>query len=447
MRCGLFGSLTALLLAVGLAMAQAPEFPGGTKPNEPTLPPPRKQPPDPASGNLPPPSPVPPTVAPEGASVVPDWDQFQGPDRTLCGAPGRFYVGAEYLLWWTKGQQLPALVTTGSTADSVPGALGQPSTVELIGNSVVDDKLRSGARFTAGLWINEAQTIGVEGSVFFLQPHATQIVASSDGSTLLARPFFAVGTVTLPDGTQQEMAQEDALLVASPGVSFGNVRVSTSNLFWGAEANARLNLCGDCFYRVDLLTGFRYLELKDELGIVSTSDTIPPSGPTTVADTFNTINRFYGGQIGAVVDFCRGRWFLDFRGKLALGAISRVAAIDGSTTFMAGGSTTVVPGGLFAQPTNIGYHTNVAFGVVPEVGVRAGCQITGYLRAYVGYSLIYLAKNVSQPGDQIDRAVNVNQIPALGQLAPLVSDFRPAFTFLNTDFWAQGFQLGLELNF
>jgi hypothetical protein len=80
------------------------------------------------------------------------------------------------------------------------------------------------------------------------------------------------------------------------------------------------------------------------------------------------------------------------------------------------------------------------------VGVRAGCQITGYLRAYVGYSLIYLAKNVSPPGDQIDRAVNVNQVAALG-LAPLAGDLRPAFTFLNTDFWAQGFQFGLELNF
>jgi hypothetical protein len=364
----------------------------------------------------------------------------------LCGAPGRFYAGAEYLLWWTKGQQLPALVTTGSTADSVPGALGQPSTVELIGNSVVGDNVRSGARFTAGLWLNQAQTIGAEGSVFFLQPHSTQIVASSDGLTLLARPFFAVGTVTLPDGTQQQMSQEDALLIASPGTTFGNVRVSTSNRFWGAEANARLNLCGDCFYRLDLLAGFRYLELKDQLSIVSVSDTIPPSGPTTVSDTFNTINRFYGGQLGAVMDFCRGRWFLDFRGKLALGAISRVAAIDGSTTFTSGGSITVVPGGLFAQPTNIGTHTSAAFSVVPEVGVRAGCQITSNLRTYVGYSLIYLARNVAQPGDQIDRAVNVNQVAALG-LAPFAGDFRPAFTFLNTDFWAQGFQFGLELNF
>jgi hypothetical protein len=357
-------------------------------------------------------------------------------------------VGAEYLLWWTKGQQLPPLVITGSTADPVPGALGQPGTMGLIGDKTVEDQVRSGARFTAGVWITQAQTIGLEGSVFFLQPHSTHAAASSDGSTLLARPFFSVGPVTLPDGTQQDLSQEDALLLATPGVSSGSVHVSTSNRFWGAEANARVALCGDCFYRVDLLAGFRYLELKDALTIVSSSDTIPPSGPTIVTDAFHTNDRFYGAQIGAAVDFWRGAWFLDFRGKVALGPISRTAAIAGSTTFSASGLT--VPGGLFAQPGNIGDHTSVDFGVVPELGVQAGYQINRYLRAYIGYSLLYLARNVAQPGVQIDRAVNVTQIPALG-LGPFaaqsLADLHPSFSFQNTDFWAQGFQFGIELNF
>ena len=35
---------------------------------------------------------------------------------------------------------------------------------------------------------------------------------------------------------------------------------------------------------------------------------------------------------------------------------------------------------------------------------------------------------------------------ALG-LAPLAGDVQPAFAFQSTDFWAQGFQLGLELNY
>jgi hypothetical protein len=379
-----------------------------------------------------------------GCEPSPDADAW-GQGWRLCGAPGRFYVGAEYLLWWTKGMQLPALATIGSTDDMPPGALGQPSTVEVLGDRTVDSRVRSGARFTAGAWIDEQHTVGVEGNVFFLAPHATKMAASSDGSVLLARPFFAVGTVTLPDGTTQDLAQEDALIVASPGVSSGKVRVSTWNRFWGMEANARVNLCGDCFYRADLLAGFRYLELKDNLNIVSVSDTIPPSGPTTVADTFRTANRFYGAQVGAAIDFCRGPWYLDFRGKFALGAIDRVVGIEGTTTMTANGLS-VVPGGLFAQSTNIGRHAGTAFGVVPELDVRVGYWLTRYLQAYVGYSFLYLARNVVQPGDQIDRAVNVNLVPALG-VAPLAGAVHPVFAFQHTDFWAQGFQFGLEFNF
>jgi hypothetical protein len=373
------------------------------------------------------------------------WDPDDDQGWHLGGSPGRFYVDAAGLVWWTKGQRLPPIATGGSTSDTTPGALGQPSTVELIGNKTVEDEVRAGSSYTAGFWFNQEQTIGVEGNAFFLQPHSTRIVTSSDGSTLLARPFFAVGTVTNPDGSQTVLGMEDALILASPGVSSGSVRVSTSNLFWGADIGARVNLCGDCFYRADLLVGFRFLELKDQLGISSLSDTIPPSGPTLVTDTFHTINRFYGGQIGAVLDFYRGAWFLDLRGKLGLGAMCRVAAIEGSTTFTAGGTSTV-PGGLFAQPTNIGYHMNTDFGIVPEATCRIGYQITSHLSASIGYSVIYLARNVAQPAFQVDRSINVNQIASLG-VAPLAGDIRPAFTFRGTDFWAQGFQFGVELDF
>jgi hypothetical protein len=379
---------------------------------------------------------------------MPGWEGANDSDWQLAGPPGRFYVDAACLVWWTKGQQLPALVTGGSPSDMPPGALGQPGTVELIGNSTVENDVRAGASFTAGVWLNEDQTLGVEASFLFLQPHSTQIVASSDGSTLLARPFFAVGTVTNPDGSQSDLAQEDALILANPGVSAGSVRVSTQNLFWGAEANARVNLCGDCFYRADLLVGFRFLELKDRLDISSVTDTTPSTGPVLVSDAFHTINRFYGGQIGADLQFWRGRWFVDLRGKFGLGAMCRVVAIDGATTFTAGGPT-VVPGGLFAQPTNIGYHTNTDFGFVPEGSCRLGYQFTNYLSGYLGYSAIYLARNVVQPGNQIDRTVNVNQVASLGvtPVAPLGTDIRPAFAIRGTDWWAQGFQFGLELDF
>jgi hypothetical protein len=448
-RKGRFGSLVALLLAGGFVVAQTPPLPGGATPaGADRVAPGQQAIPGPAGGSPPTLLPAPSPLAPEEDEVVPGWGPSCGTGLPPGARGPSFFVGAEYLLWWTKGQELPPLATIGSPADTPPGALGQPGTVELIGNNTADDRVRSGALFTAGAWLNGAQTLGLEGGIFFLEPRSSRFTAGSAGAGLLAVPFFAVGTVTNPDGSTTDLSQEDALVVATPGTSGGTVVVSTANRFWGAEANGLVNLCRDCSFRVDLLAGFRYLELKDQLGIVSQSIALPPNGPMTVttADNFNTRNRFYGGQVGAVADFWCGRWLLDLRGKLALGGMNRLIAIDGSTAFTTASGASVVPGGLFAQPSNIGLHTNTAFGVVPEVAVRAGYQFTNYFRAYVGYSLIWMAKNVVQAGDQIDRAINVNQIQALSP-APLAGEVRPLATFTNTDFWAQGFQAGLEFNF
>jgi hypothetical protein len=320
--------------------------------------------------------------------------------------------------------------------------------MEFIGNTTVNDKVRSGALFTAGAWIDQAQTIGLEGSVFFLQPQSRRLIANSNGDALLAVPFFAVGTITNPDGSTTDLTMEDALVVGTPGASVGTVVVSTSNHFWGAEANGLLNLCRDCSFRVDLLAGFRYLELMDQLSIATNSVVLPPSGPMTVAtfDSFNTRNRFYGGQVGAVLDFWCGRWLLDLRGKVALGGITQFVGIDGSTALTTANGTSIFPGGLFTQPTSIGMHTHTDFGVVPEATVRSGYQFTNNFRAYVGYSLIWIAKNVVQAADQIDREINVNQIQALTP-APLAGPPRPLPTFRRSEFWAQGFQFGLEFTF
>ncbi len=65
-----------------------------------------------------------------------------------CGCyPGnRFYVSGEYLLWWTKGSQLPPLLTTATGPFSATnnGTLGQPGTQVLVGDQSVATSARSG---------------------------------------------------------------------------------------------------------------------------------------------------------------------------------------------------------------------------------------------------------------------------------------------------------------
>ena len=104
--------------------------------------------------------------------------QSGGPDDSqnfgsCCDGPccptGRFWVEADYLLWWTKGSHLPALVTTsGTDLSTPPGSLGRADTVVLFGDSTVENGNRSGYDLTLGMWLNCCNTWGIEGNYFDL---------------------------------------------------------------------------------------------------------------------------------------------------------------------------------------------------------------------------------------------------------------------------------------
>jgi hypothetical protein len=430
MRKGLLGPLAAVLAGAGAALAQTPG------PPEPAAPRPLALAPE--SG----PNPARPT--PEQTATPQTPDGTCGPavvEGPMLVVSGQWYGNADYILWWTKGHRLPPLATTGT--------LGVEGTQVLFGDRAVDDRARSGVRFTTGIWVDPAQTLGFEGGAVFLGQKGTHFAASSTGTTILARPFVTTDTSqAIPTAT------ETAFLVASPS-SAGAINVVTNNQLWGAEANARLNVNGDQCYRADLLAGFRYLQVKDDLHIDSASSAtagllplFPPGRPVTVtgfslSDQIATRNQFYGGQLGTHLEARRSSWFADFTAKLALGVVHQV--VDGGGTTLAVNplqgltplpSPTVFPGGLFAQPgVNLGRHRRDEFGVVPELGVNVGYQLGDHCRAYVGYSLLYFPGDVVRPGTQIDRVFDTAAKP------------RSNFHFKDQDFWAQGVSAGVELSF
>jgi hypothetical protein len=371
-----------------------------------------------------------------------------------CGTPPshRLWLSGEYLLWWIKGQSLPALVTTGSTADAVPGALGQPGTVILYGNGHVENDARSGARFRFGWWFDDEHTIALDGSFFFLGQRSVNFNAGSVGSPALFRPFFNPGFVFNPGtGTFVPTAPfEDAEAVAFPGLLAGGVSVTQKSRLWGYEANLRTNLCNGCCkgcdYTVDGFVGFRSLGLDESLAVGENLVSLSPAVPGTIAlrDSFATTNRFYGGQVGLDSELRCGPWFLDLTTKVALGSVHQMVNVSGATMITdATGAVMLSPGGLLTQGSNIGRFTHDHFGVLPEVGVNFGYQLTPGLRCFVGYNFLYLS-SVVRPAQQIDRAVNPTLIPLNG--SPMMGPAQPSFTRRETDFYAQGLNVGLEFH-
>jgi hypothetical protein len=374
------------------------------------------------------------------------------------GAP-RIEATAEYLLWWSKrpNSGVPLLTTSPPNgANGVPGAV--PGSTVLLSAGDLGSSFRDGARFGLTYWLDDCASYGFEGRIFFTGDRTDSFQATSaEFPNGLFRPFFAANPI-VPGGPPLGEFRE---VVTSPGSTAGNFTAQNKSQFWGAEVNYRDNICSTCncgsSIRADLLAGFRYLNLNESLTMTEdvTRLTASPMFPDEVAGThilnserFATDNNFYGGQLGTSVSYRNDRWTADLRATVALGTTDERLNIDGSQIrAIPGGQTLVLRGGLLALPTNIGEFNRNVFSVVPEVGLNVGYQLTDHIRTFVGYNFLYWS-NVIRPGDQIDRVIDINNIPRFVNVPPgtipAVFPPRPEARFNDTDFWAQGVNFGVE---
>jgi hypothetical protein len=354
------------------------------------------------------------------------------------GCADRWWFSAEYLLWWTRGTQLPLLVATGPDAATpvipvVSGSFGQT--------------LHSGARFGGGWWFSDSQCRGIDARFFFLGVNNTTMGADTSQIPVLVRPFVNVNpaVTALPVD-----------VVSAPGIAVGGVAVNLQNSLWGAEVNYRRNLlaCGDCS-RLDALVGYRFLNFKETLTITEAgilTNPMPPApmmtGTAAAAfDQFRADNSFHGAQVGLAGEIRRGRWSVDGRASIALGSVTQTADITGGQLQLLPGAAvpTASAGGLLALPgANIGHYSQNKFAVVPEVGVNFGYYITPGWRVFVGYNFLYLS-SVLRPSGLINPNVDAARIPNFTPgVAVLPGPGQPTPVFRTTDFFAQGISFGMQ---
>lgn len=374
----------------------------------------------------------------------------------------RWYVSGEYLYWWIRDGGLPPLVSTGPATDPAPGVLSTPSIAPnsqvLFGNGPINTQGRSGARFEVGRWFGDCRPWAIEGGFFFLGQRSTTFSAGGDGSAgspVIARPFI-----------ESNRGVETVEYVNFPGVLRGNINITSTNNFYGANIDWRRRLwCPPCSnFRVDGQIGFRYLNFDEDLRITENPQLLVPvlnEGGIPLAaglqqnstDYFKVRNQFYGAMFGVVSEYYCGRFSLGLSTKVSLGTTRENLEIAGGQTITVPGAPTgSFTGGLLARPTNIGNYTTDKFTVVPEVGFRVGYQATQHFKFFLGYDFLYWS-NMLRVGDQVDRTVNLGGVPLFiqpgqtsittGQVLPAGDPNRPAAILKETDFWAQGISAGV----
>jgi len=366
---------------------------------------------------------------------VTDWCRW--PIFEPCG---QLSFRGEYLGWWTKSSSLPPLATTSpaTTPRSRAGVLGQPGTEVLFGGNDGDQGAHPGGRLSLGYWFSPCRETGLDVNYMFLGNSAATFDQASDGSVILARPFYDVRT-----------ALQNSVIIAYPGQQSGTLNIRDANELNSVEVLVRRAVLRECNRELDFLIGYRFGRFNESLAIDQSSTYISEVGQIPVgtviqaSDLFNARNEFNGGEIGFAARTRCCRWSLELLTKLAVGNTRSRMNVSGNTVVTVPDQSPVAyNSGVLALPTNIVDYQRNDFSVMPEFGVTLGYDLTCRLKATVGWSFLYWS-SVMRPGDQVDTNVNPSQLPP-GTLSGIPS---PQFKPVMTDFWAQGLSIGLDYRY
>lgn len=379
---------------------------------------------------------------------------------THMGPPEQIWLRGGYLNWWVKDAQLPAILAVQQTVDATGTPVGNPT--ETIGGGVVDYGAAGGFRVFGGMWLDCQHIVGIEAGFFLLNEQSRDFSLSSNGNPAILRPFSDALTNTPQN-----------FFVSSPNVAIpggpalqgfsGDLAASTSLRLGGAEVNFVRNVANDGCTSVNVLMGFRHINLEETLDVTSVSRSTVPAlvfngvnqaSQVTVNDHFRTRNQLWAGQLGLRAETRRDMWFAALSAKVALGPNTQTSEVEGSTTAVVNGATQTANGGFLAVPgqdqfgnrTNAGRDNTRWFTVAPEVGLTVGAQLTSSIRAYLTYDFLYI-NNVVRPGDLYSTAINTRFVPSSAFYNTSSGPFQPAFRTSRDDFYAHGIEAGLQFSY
>ncbi|HLW68427.1 MAG TPA: BBP7 family outer membrane beta-barrel protein [Gemmataceae bacterium] len=408
-----------------------------------------------AAAQFTPPPDAAPSLPPVGAPAEPqpeslfpalglsmDWYPLLPPSDV--NAP-RLWASVEYAMLFATPNVIPApLLTTGPPASG--GIIGNPGTQVLLGGGqVIDYGIFSGVQFTTGGWFTDRRLLGSEGTTLFVAQNSATYTFGSDGSTVLARPF--VNALT---------SANDARAIAFPGERAATFTLQSQLQFFDTDSNIIYNLYRDQFRYVNLLFGYRYFALDEQMLMTDTETVIgpgtttflgvpqPPGNVFQVTDRFQNVTRVFALQTGVRAEWIQGPWRFNMVAKIGAGWSHARLYADGRTTPL-NPPAPAYPGGLLADPT-YSYRSSLdQFTWIPEFQGRIAYAILPRMSVYAGIDYLFIT-NLARPGQQIDQVVNPTQVPMIGT-GILVGPARPMVPKVNSTFTAEGLLFGMEFRY
>lgn len=433
MRIRIFGSMMALLAGMGTALAQGPSAPasGGSPPAAVKIP---SATPDGAPNFMPG---ADGTVLPSNDPALLDGNTAVSPTASSGYVPvggNGMYGSAEYILW--KLKDAPTPVTFVQVPVATSGINTFTSSVSLGGSGGIDYGGRSGGRLTLGYWF-DPEVCGGEVSGFWVERRAMSILNTQQVSqTLNVTVIQNITTQVVSGGAVTLTTTQTPINIQLPStLTVASIGTAVPSSFWGTEVNARSTRCHFGGLSIDLLGGFRYINLSEGLliGSLTQLQTAQPNTPFTtgpltpnangigfanlpaipapitglttilsVASLNNlmTHNNFYGANFGTSWDWAvTDRLHFEGYGKIGVGAMTETFTITGGSAVATAAVSGFSAGGILPAAAFYNYG-KTRYAVTPELNFRLGYNICRNLKATIGYNFLYLS-SVVRPGEQI----------------------------------------------
>jgi len=270
-------------------------------------------------------------------------------------------VTASVELAWLSTSGLPRSLTL-----TPPDVFGRTVT-----GLIVPTDGRATDDFHGGLGLNVGRRLGersgVDASLFLLGGPARRLEG------------FAPNTLVYSPDPARDAPVFVALPAGSAAIgTFFPAQLKTT--FVGADVNYRHTLVRAQTARVDVLAGYRFAYLSDELYIGDT----PEGGSNGYRNNLlQAETTFHGGQFGVAVGLDYGWWYTDGVVKIAYGTVTTETGASGAF-------------GFSSPRPRLGGETRGA--VLPTVGWKVGLRVGDRGGLFASYSFQYLDR-VARLGD------------------------------------------------
>ena len=326
------------------------------------------------------------------------------------------WASVDYLYTWQGKSFCPSLVTTCPNGE-IP-RLNNPTTEVLFGGEKEKFSNTSGVRADLGWWVFSCLGGGVSG--LFLGPAKCSYSINNtdpDNNIIIGRPYFDVDT-----------NQPAALQISN-----GEVKIFDKNNIWDVDCYARYKMINGCCFNFDLIGGFRYMELSDNLKIYNSDQ----ATGTTFTDHFDTKNQLYSCVLGGIFSLVDRCFRIQVDAKVGFGNTLQKADIYGQRSVSGvGGSRIYSDYGFLTLPSNIGNYSRHKFAFVPEVDAQLMIKVFSCAWIKAGYQYMYWS-DVELAGGAIN--LNISPIAA----APPQNSQDPTFSFKDASFSTNSLSVGI----